>query len=70
MVTAVGWRLELLGRPSARPWQLLLQLGRQLMEDDYVIVASVKLILLNYDENNGLLPDVLEKRKGYHKLSL
>jgi len=62
-VTAVGWQLELLGRPSCRPWQLLLKLGRQLSEDDHYVMAALKLLLANFEEHSSLLQDVIDKRE-------
>lgn len=61
-MTAVCWQLELLGRSSCRPWQLLLQLGRQLAQDDYVIMAAVKLLTANYEQNRDLLREIIKMR--------
>jgi hypothetical protein len=55
----------MLGRPSCRPWQLLLRLGRHLAEDDYILMAELKLLLANYEENSGLLAEVIEKREEF-----
>jgi hypothetical protein len=61
----VGWQLELLGRPSCRPWLLLRQLSGRLKEDDYHIMATIKLLLANYEENKELLPEVCDARKDF-----